>query len=70
MNPNKLRAVMALNGETGTVLAEAMGVSQQTLSAKINGKRDFTRGEIQFIKERYNLTPVAVDDIFFTRRVS
>lgn len=70
MNPNKLRAVMALNGETGIVLAEAMGIAQQTLSAKITGKREFTQGEIQYIKERYNLSAADIDDIFFTKLVS
>lgn len=66
MNTNKLRAKMALNGDTGTTLSEALGLSQQRFSAKLNGNNaEFTQGEIQLIKDRYNLTAEEVDDIFF-----
>lgn len=70
MNPNKLRAMMALYGDSGVTLAKALGMSQQSLSAKINGKRDFTQREIWRIKERYDLTPSQVDEIFFAQLVS
>lgn len=66
MNTNKLRAKMALNGDTGTTLSEALGLSQQRFSAKLNGNNaEFTQGEIQLIKDIYNLTAEEVDDIFF-----
>lgn len=71
MNANKLRAKMALFGDTGGTLAEAIGISQQRFSAKLNGKdAEFTQGEIQTIKDRYNLTAEEVDDIFFNIKVS
>ena len=71
MNTNKLRAKMALFGDTGSTLAEAIGISQQRFSAKLNGKdAEFTQGEIQTIKDRYNLTAEEVDDIFFNIKVS
>ena len=41
-------------------------MSETTLSAKINGKAEFTRNEIASIKERYNLNPKEIDNIFFT----
>lgn len=67
MNLNALKSVMALHGDTNKSLADAMGISQQRLSAKRNEKRgaEFSQGEIAFIKERYNLTPKEIDNIFF-----
>lgn len=70
MNANKLRAVMVLNGDNGIALSRALGVSQQTLSAKITGKREFTQGEIWKIKDRYRLSAGEIDDIFFAKAVS
>lgn len=63
---------MALNNDTGSSLAEAMGLSPQRFSAKLNerGGAEFTQKEIQFIKDRYNLTPEEIDDIFFKKKVS
>lgn len=66
MNTNKLRAKMALHGDTGGMLAEVLGISQQRFSAKINDNNaEFTQSEIQMIKNRYNLSPEEVDEIFF-----
>jgi len=70
MNPNKLRAVMALHGDTGVRLSKALKISQQTLSKKINGKVDFTQREIWLIKERYQLSPADIDEIYFAELVS
>lgn len=72
MNPNKLRAVMALHGDSGVDLAKFLNISKQAFYSKINGRdgREFTQSEIQKIKERYSLTPEEVDDIFFEQLVS
>lgn len=72
MNPNKLRAVMALHGDNGNILSKVLEISPQAFSAKLNGRngREFTQSEIQAIKERYNLTAEDVDDIFFGSVVS
>ena len=71
MNTNKLRAKMALYGDTGGTLAKALDLSPQWLSRKINEKNaEFTQGEIQAIKDRYNLTAEEVDEIFFDIKVS
>jgi len=76
MNTNKLRAKMALYGDTGGTLAKlygdtggtlakALGLSPQWFSRKLNEKNaEFTQGEIQAIKDRYNLTAEEVDEIF------
>ena len=72
MNPNKLKSVMVLHGDTQEVLADAIGMSRVTLARKIHGTdgAQFLQKEIQAIKERYNLTAEDVDDIFFDFGVS
>ena len=70
MNTNKLRAKMALYGDTGGTLAKALGLSPQWFSRKLNEKNaEFTQGEIQAIKDRYNLTAEEVDEIFFDIKI-
>lgn len=66
MNGAKLRSVMVLHGDTTTDLAEYLECTPQTIYNKLkeNGT-EFTRPEIIKIKNRYNLTPEQVDDIFF-----
>ena len=66
MNPNMFKSKMKLYGDTNAKLAAAIGISPQRLSAKINetGGAEFTQGEIEKIKDRYNLTPDEVDSVF------
>lgn len=72
MNKKALKSKMALFEDTGGKLAEALGISRQRLSAKMNETKgaEFVQGEIQIIKERYNLTPDEVSEIFFDGEVS
>lgn len=72
MNSAKLKSIMVLNRDTAGDLAEAIGVSSQRFSAKINEKdgAEFNQGEIMKIKVRYNLSPDEVDAIFFAKQVS
>ena len=72
MNPNKLRSKMVLFGDTNTTLGKALGIAYQTFSAKINTTNgaEFTQGEIQIMKDRYNLTAEEIDEIFFNQEVS
>lgn len=65
MNSNILKSKIKLNEDTQENLAEYLGITNSTLSFKINGKNDFLRAEIQLIKQRYNLTPQEIDQIFF-----
>ena len=69
MNKNMFKSKMMLHGDTNASLAKAVGLSAQRLSAKINETKgaEFTQGEIQSIKERYNLTNDEVDNIFFAQ---
>ena len=72
MDIAKLKSKMILYGDTGMKLAKVIGISPQTFSAKLNEKNgaEFTKSEINKIKERYALSPEEMQDIFFTENVS
>lgn len=66
MNKELLRSVMVLHGDTNKDLAVYLGISEQSVSNKINENgTEFKKGEIAKIKKRYNLTSEQVDLIFF-----
>lgn len=65
MNKNAFKSVMVLHGDTQKTVADALGVSEQTVGDKINGVSDFKTSEIKILINRYNLTPDQVDEIFF-----
>lgn len=72
MNKLKLESVMKLHGDTGTSLAKYIGMARPTFSAKINETNgaEFTQGEIAKIKDKYDLTPDEIIEIFFDQKVS
>lgn len=66
MNKELLRSIMVLNGDTNKDLADYLGITEQSLSNKINENgTEFKQGEMRLIKVRYNLTCDQVDLIFF-----
>lgn len=66
MNKALLRSLMALHQDTNKDLADYLGISEQSLSNKINENgTEFKQGEMKLIKLRYNLTADQVDLIFF-----
>lgn len=57
---------MVLHGDGNKELAEYLGISEQSVSAKINENgTEFKQGEIAKIIERYNLTAEQIEAIFF-----
>ena len=71
MNKNKLESIMKLHGDSGTTLANHLGMARSTFSLKINESgTEFTQSEIAAIKKRYNLSPEEVTEIFFVEKVS
>lgn len=72
MNKNMYRSKMALYGDTNVTIANALGISPQRNSAKLNGTHgaEYTCGEIAVLRERWNLTAEEVDEIFFKTQVS
>jgi DNA-binding XRE family transcriptional regulator len=66
MNKTKLRSVMVLHGHTNKDLADLLGISEQSVSSKINENgTEFKQGEIAKIRDEYELSPEQVDEIFF-----
>ena len=66
MKKELLRSIMVLHGDTNKDLADYLGISEQSVSNKINESgTEFKQGEIRRIRTRYNLTSEQVDLIFF-----
>lgn len=66
MNKGLLRSIMVLNGDTNKDLADCLGITEQSVSAKLNENgSEFKQSEIARIKARYNLTSDQIDQIFF-----
>ena len=66
MNKNLLKSIMSLNGETNRDLADLLGISAQSVSAKMNENgSEFKQGEIAKIRKHYNLTEEQIVNIFF-----
>ncbi len=68
MNKALLRYTMDIQKVSVDELCAYIGISKSAFYKKINGKSEFTRGEIEKICQRLNLaSPV---DIFFAEKVS
>lgn len=66
MDKAMLRSVMVLHGDTNKTLAQYLGISERSVSDKINENgTEFKQCEIAAIISRYNLTPAQTKDIFF-----
>ncbi len=71
MNSLRLRSIMVMHGDTNKDLAQLLGISEQSVSNKMNERgTEFRQGEIAKIKEIYNLTAEQVEEIFFDPKVS
>lgn len=71
MNAKELRVEMIRHDDTSETLAEALGITRQTLSRKINGEgADFTKKDMDIIIERYSLSGERFAEIFFANNVS
>lgn len=65
MNSSKLKAKIVENDDTQAQLAAAICISPSNLNDKINGKVSFRQDEIAAIRNRYHLSAIEVDSIFF-----
>ena len=50
-------------------LARAIGMSEHTMSVKLNGKKCFTQNEIERICEKLTIPLLEIGDYFFTVEV-
>ena len=66
MNKALFRSIMVLHNDTNKTLAEALGISERSVSDKINENgTEFKQSEIATIKKRYSLSDEQTSDIFF-----
>ncbi len=66
MNSLKLRSIMALYGDTYKDIALLLGISEASVSNKINENgTEFKQGEIAKIKDKYDLSADEIETIFF-----
>ena len=71
MNTKLFKSLMILHGDTNATLANALGISEQSVCKKINGNgTEFKQGEIAMIKDRYALNADQIDSVFFAEIVS
>ena len=63
---HKLRVILEQFGHNQNDLADLLGITNQSVSIKLNRKKDFTQSEIYKIIQCYNLTAEQVMDIFFS----
>ena len=69
INTNMLISKIKLFGERQQDLADALGISLQSVNAKINGTNgaEFSASQITIIMVRYKLTPEEVVQIFLNK---
>lgn len=62
----KLLGIIKYNNDTSDDLIKYLGISSSSFYNKLNKRYEFTREEIFKIKEKYNLSPEQLNDIFFS----
>ena len=66
MNSKLLRSLMVLHGDTNASLAAYLGITENSVSNKINENgTEFKQREISKIMRRYDLSADQVCEIFF-----
>lgn len=53
-------------GMTIEQTAHYLGINTATLSRKINGSSDFTRNEMELLRQKFSLNPTEFMSIFFS----
>ncbi len=66
MNVRLFKSIMMINGDTNKTLAKYLGLSEQSISNKINENgTEFKQSEIAKLKVKWNLSAEQVEEIFF-----
>lgn len=69
MNKNLFRSIMVLHNDTNKTLAEFLGISENSVSNKINENgTEFKQSEISMIKKRYSLSDERTIEIFLIKK--
>lgn len=67
---NKFRAKVIENGYTLEEISKKIGINSTTLYRKMNGESDFTRSEIQMLRDLLGLDAKSADAIFFANELA
>lgn len=67
MNASELRAAISRRRRTYRSLAKSIGISEQALYNKLDGKSEFKASEIGTIATELGLSPAETNYIFFSR---
>lgn len=67
---NKFRAKVIENGLTMEQVADKMNINTATLYRKMNGESDFTRKEMQLLRNILSLNTKTADEIFFASELA
>ena len=69
-NKKRFKAEVELAGLTLYELCEKLGMNASTMYRKTTGTSEFTRKEIQEIRDILGISPATVDAIFFATEVA
>lgn len=62
---NRVKGLLSIKNISREELSKRMGISYNTLTKKINGKREFGTNDLIKMKEIFNLNPIDCGNIFF-----
>ncbi|WP_462133211.1 helix-turn-helix domain-containing protein [Peptostreptococcus stomatis] len=69
-NTSLLKYYIAKSNIKAIDLIKVMGISEATYYRKVNGNSEFTRNEIQAIKDTLNLSMDDIGKIFFNQKLA
>lgn len=69
LQPNLLRAAIIRAGYTQGQFAEKIGISNQSLSYRLNGERQFTIDEVDKTRDVLGIDDAEICAIFFHREI-
>lgn len=67
---SKFKYFVIKNGSNLTTTAKAINVTYSTLRRKMTGESDFTREEVQALRDYLKMSPSDVEEVFFARKLT
>ena len=69
-NKSKFKAKIVENNLSLAKVAELLGINEATLHRKMNGVSDFSRSEIQLLRQILNMSSNESEEIFFAVKLA
>lgn len=67
---SKFKYFVIKNGSNLTNTAKAINVTYSTLRRKMTGESDFTREEVQTLRDYLKMSPTDVEEVFFAHKLA